>query len=243
VRRRGQLALLGVTVLVALAASARAPAERRPWVGVQLGDLGDTDAGTAPGVMLSGIVAGSPAEAAGLRARDVVLAVDGTPVTTPGELIERVAGFAPGDRIALTVRRDGRERELRLRLVERPRPDEIEFRTGWVGLAVIDLPPALREHFGSTPDAGVMVADVLSGGPAERAGVALGDVLVAVDGRRVGNRGTLAQLVRRGGVGSVLELTVLRRGEELRLEVDVLERPAPEPVQLAPSDEPRPDDG
>lgn len=54
-----------------------------------------------------------------------------------------------------------------------------------LGAMVLALTPALREHFGAPADRGVLVAEVAPGSPAARAGVAAGDVLVAVDGRAI----------------------------------------------------------
>jgi putative serine protease PepD len=63
------------------------------------------------------VTAGGPADKAGIRPGDVILAVDGTPVTAPEELIVQVRAKAVGDSVTLTVRRDGGERRVRVTLV------------------------------------------------------------------------------------------------------------------------------
>ena len=64
------------------------------------------------------ITPGGPAEAAGLEAGDVIVAIDGEPVTSPDELIVRIRARAPGDEITLTVREDDADTDLQVTLGE-----------------------------------------------------------------------------------------------------------------------------
>ena len=63
----------------------------------------------ARGALVAGVEKGSPAEGAGLRAGDVVTAVDGAPMRNPRELARTVADLKPGTRAELHIRRDGGE--------------------------------------------------------------------------------------------------------------------------------------
>jgi serine protease DegQ len=54
---------------------------------------------------------------------------------------------------------------------------------GWVGIEVQDITPEIAESFGLKNTDGALIAGVLRGGPADRAGIRPGDVLVAVDGK------------------------------------------------------------
>lgn len=88
------------------------------------------DAGTAwlgvafrmvdEGAMVVLVVPESPAEAAGLREGDVITAVDGNAVTEARPLDAHITRHEPGDRIELTVLRDGHERDISVRLSTRP---------------------------------------------------------------------------------------------------------------------------
>jgi len=64
------------------------------------------------------ITPGGPADDAGIRAGDVVLAIDGRPVTQPDELIVSIRARQPGDSVELTVRRDGEVSEITVTLDE-----------------------------------------------------------------------------------------------------------------------------
>src|SRR5438093_1301712 len=84
--------------------------------------------------------------------------------------------------------------------------------SGWLGVESIDLPPALREHFGAPANAGVMISAVVAGGPAEAAGVRVGDVVFEVEGEPVRAVGNLRALISAGGIDNRLEIHVMRDG-------------------------------
>ncbi|MGK5498381.1 S1C family serine protease, partial [Streptomyces sp. URMC 125] len=68
--------------------------------------------GAGPGGEGTPVVPGGPADRAGVRAGDVITAVDGTRVHSGEELIVKIRSHRPGDRLELTVERDGRERSV-----------------------------------------------------------------------------------------------------------------------------------
>jgi S1-C subfamily serine protease len=78
--------------------------------------------GDVSGVIVQQVVEGSPAEAAGLQAGDVITALDGTPVESAQALTESIAGHTPGDVVTLTVvhLNDGNERQVEVTLAEHP---------------------------------------------------------------------------------------------------------------------------
>ncbi|MFE3035374.1 S1C family serine protease [Streptomyces canus] len=90
-----------------------------PVIGVTL-DMGYTGDGARIGAKGSGggpaVTPGGPGDRAGLRAGDVITAVDGRRIHSGDELIVRTRAHRPGDRLQLTVKRDGRERNLSLAL-------------------------------------------------------------------------------------------------------------------------------
>jgi M6 family metalloprotease-like protein len=110
-----------VEASVALAAVSRpmkVPAQRAV-IGVLLGDPGKEE-----GVPIDQISPGSPAAAAGLKAGDALLKIDGKPVTGRAGLRDILEPKAPGDTITLTYRRDGKVQDVKLKLAA----DERDFR-------------------------------------------------------------------------------------------------------------------
>ncbi len=74
------------------------------------------------GAEVQEVLPGSPAEEAGLKVGDLIREVDGRPVSTARPLAELLSAYRPGDRVTLTVEREGREMEIRVTLGRRPSP-------------------------------------------------------------------------------------------------------------------------
>lgn len=198
------------------------------WLGASLAPVEDASTQVS-GVLVSQIVEDSPAEKAGLRGRDVIVGIDGVDVNTPGELIERIRKLPPNSWVGLRVLRRGAERQVQVRLGERPAEGgPLKLVRGWIGVRTIDLPPSLRVHFGAREEAGIMVSDLVPGGPAEAGGLELGDVIYEIDGQPVAGPGDLFRLVSQSGVGNPVEIAVGRDGAPLTLEVVVAKAPARE---------------
>lgn len=72
------------------------------------------------GALVTEVLAGTPAEEAGLRAGDIITAVDSTPVDPVHELADVMAQYEPGDRVTLTIWRMGQTETIRVVLGEHP---------------------------------------------------------------------------------------------------------------------------
>ena len=83
---------------------------------------------------------------------------------------------------------------------------------GYLGVGLTELTPELREHFGVTGDAGVMVAKVVEDSPAFKAGVRVGDIITSADGEAVTSGSTLAEVIRAREAGDEVRLDVWREG-------------------------------
>ncbi len=95
---------------------------------------------------------------------------------------------------------------------------------GFLGIQMTDLTSELRAHFGVPEDAGVMVSKVVEDSPASRAGLAVGDVVSAVDGEAVASGGALARAIRGHGDGDAVTLEIWRDGQVQTLTATLEER-------------------
>jgi Do/DeqQ family serine protease len=92
---------------------------RRGQLGISVGPVPTEQArGNTAGVLVAGVGPGTPAAEAGLREGDIITAVDGRPVSDANTLRNRIAASAPGSEVTLSVRRDGRDQQIRARLGE-----------------------------------------------------------------------------------------------------------------------------
>jgi len=102
---------------------------------------------------------------------------------------------------------------------------------GWIGVEVQDLTPELAESFKLANTKGVLIAGVVRGGPADRAGVKPGDVLVEVEGKPVVDSSAMLNLVAEAQPGKTAGLKVLRNNKEVAMRLTVGKRPKPKARQ------------
>jgi Do/DeqQ family serine protease len=100
---------------------------------------------------------------------------------------------------------------------------------GWIGVEAQEITPALAESFGLESTAGAIIAGVLRGGPADKAGVKPGDVLTEVNGKPVSDPQGMLNLVAALAPGSTARLKLRRAGKDVEANVSVGRRPKPQP--------------
>jgi len=147
----------------------------RGWLGIAIQDVTDELAGTfgvKEGVLVAEVMKGGPAEAAGVRQGDVIVELNGAPIKEVPELQRRVAAVAPGQPVRLKVIRERKPVALSVTVTEMPAeepvlagaPDE----ESW-GLGVEPLSGEAAAQLGLTIAGGLLVTDVVTGGPADPA--------------------------------------------------------------------------
>jgi serine protease Do len=92
--------------------------------------------------------------------------------------------------------------------------DKGKVTRGWLGVAIQSVTPELAKSFGLKEPIGALVAEVTSGGPAEKAGLQRGDVITTFNGTTVKDSHELPALVARTPVGEKAEVVILRNGKE-----------------------------
>ena len=96
---------------------------------------------------------------------------------------------------------------------------------GWIGVEVQDISAELAESFKLSNIRGTLIAGVLRGGPADRAGIKPGDILVAVESRDVLDSTSMLNLVAALEPGKPATLKILRNRNEMSVKVSVGKRP------------------
>jgi membrane-associated protease RseP (regulator of RpoE activity) len=96
----------------------------------------------------------------------------------------------------------------------------------YLGVTLVELTPELRDHYGAPKDAGVLVSSVEENGPAAKAGLKVGDIVLSLDGSNVNSASALRRELREKKDGDSLRIDYLRgRGRQTAV-ATVVEREA-----------------
>ncbi|WP_193316958.1 Do family serine endopeptidase [Janthinobacterium sp. FT14W] len=98
---------------------------------------------------------------------------------------------------------------------------------GWIGVEMQDITPELAQSFGLQRSSGAIIAGVVRNGPADKAGIVPGDILLTVEGKPVDDTTAMLNLIAQLPPGGKAKMTVLRKNREAALDVVVGKRPLP----------------
>ncbi|NJD09936.1 MAG: Do family serine endopeptidase [Gemmatimonadetes bacterium] len=196
---------------------------RRPRIGVRISPLSDADAevyglSQVKGALVRSVEQGQPAERAGIRPGDVVLALNGRPIEDATDLTTSLARLQPGENVQLTVWRDRRQEQVTMRLGEFERSaarstpaaaDEAAHATR-LGFTAQAITPQLVQQYELSAQQGLVITTVNDDGPAAGQ-VAAGQQLLSVNGQRVRNMAELTRAATAIQPGSVISLLVRDR--------------------------------
>jgi serine protease Do len=160
----------------------------RGWLGVVIQEITPEIAetiGVKEGILISQVAPGSPAEKAGLKVGDIIVAVDGEKVREVRDLQFKIMKTPPGTEVTLTIIRGGKEQTIKAKVGEMP--EEVNFgqpqeQVGDLGLFLRDLSPEEVRRLGVK---GVFVEGVAPGSLAQRSGLRRGDIILAVNNEPV----------------------------------------------------------
>lgn len=105
---------------------------------------------------------------------------------------------------------------------------------GWIGVTIQELTPELSQKFGLKRSNGALVSDVAKNGPAAKAGIIRGDVILEFNGKEVKDVSSLRNMVAQSKTGSEVSMRILRSGKEYTVKVIIAEMPR-EITEVVPS--------
>ncbi|HYC58800.1 MAG TPA: PDZ domain-containing protein [Thermoanaerobaculia bacterium] len=142
-------------------------------------------------------------------------------------LISTAAAFADGPKKRTVVIKDGKVVSNQVNGIEVMELDDFQSLLGkraHLGVRLTDLSAELREHYGAPKDAGLLVASVENGSPAEKAGIRVGDIVLSIDGQDVDSAVELRRGLRDKKDGDSVRIEVLRNRARQTLVATVVER-------------------
>jgi serine protease Do/serine protease DegQ len=158
------------------------------------------------GALVASVVQGSPAERAGVKTGDIITAINGATMKTPGELRNAVGMLRVGDKVEIELLRDGKPRKVSATVSERSdleTDDAADINKGLDGAELADAPDGV----------GVLVRAVQDGSAAWQAGLRSNDLIVGVGRTPV----TSGKALREAAKGANVLLLNVRRGAAVLL--------------------------
>lgn len=208
-----------------------APGLGRAFVGLVL--VEEPDGG---GVRVTQVISGSPADDAGLRKGDVITDVDGRSVTSVDDVRSALENKSPGDRVTFSVRRDGQDEEVTVTLGRRAEalPEQPllpgHMAQPYLGVRLADITPEMQKELGLARDHGVAIVEVDTEGPAQKAGLRRGDVILMIGTQQVETAEEARNAILDHDPGDSVSVRVQRGSDELSIQVELGNRPGMGPL-------------
>jgi serine protease Do len=205
----------------------------RGWLGVVVQEV---DRATAQklgmdkpeGALVARVIANSPGEKAGLKPGDVILSYNKQVLASSTALPPQVGSSDPGEVVTLEVIRDRKSITIKVEVGKLDAQQDAQAQdiappppvpAGPLGMVAVPLTAEQRRQ-AQVVSGGVLISD-MADGPALRAGVRAGDVLLQINGQQVDSVQRLSEVVSRLTPGDNVPLLVQRRGAPLFLSLDV----------------------
>jgi serine protease Do len=168
----------------------------RGWLGVAIQDVNQEMADyygieAQKGVFVADVFKGDPADAAGIKPKDIIVEVNGHKVDSTRQLTSLVANIPVGQSAKVKVIRDGQSKTFAVKIAKRDdgkvaaRSEAPEMREDPLGLRVSGLTPEIAQRFNIRESSGVIVIEVLNGSTADEAGMRVGDIIKEINHQTV----------------------------------------------------------
>ena len=202
----------------------------RAWLGVFIQDVNDgiakaLDLPDRNGSVVTEVVGDSPADKAGFKVEDVIIEFAGTKVRDSSHLKNLVSSSQPDTKEPVRIIRRGRERTLRVNLVELPQEDVIFASKSppaySLGMRVEDLDEStLRQFRLSEDEVGVVVVEVEPSSVASRSGIQPGDIIKRVGDNDIDSARELRNIISKLDDEDSILLLIKRRGSSIFLPLE-----------------------
>jgi len=202
----------------------------RGWLGITMQELDENTAKGVglrepKGVLVAQVIPGDPADKGGMKTGDVIVKAAGQGVNNPGELLQRIAGMRPGDKVQLTVWRLNHNVDLTITLGER----KANFMAEQEQRGVKPNAPAMELGLGMRPveggeeaqalglakPQGLLIMEIKAGSVASQVDIQPGDVIIEANNRPVNTIEQLRSVITGSKQSGMLMLLLKRQGRNV----------------------------
>jgi serine protease Do len=193
----------------------------RGWLGVGIQNLTEDIADyygveSQTGALIMEVFPGDPADKAGIQARDIIIAVNGQPVTSSHDLTGMIANIGVGEKVDIKVLRKGEEKTFKVVISKREEKLVADGGTtpsrSELGILVSKITPEISRQFKVESSKGVIVTGVEPGSEGEKAGVAAGDIILEVNRNAVDSVKAYSAEIQKVKKGEMIQLFIKRAG-------------------------------
>jgi len=167
------------------------------------------------GALISSVEEGTPADKAGLKEEDIVVAINGKPVYNDTDFRLQIADFPPDSKIKLKVFRSGKYMNISVVLDERPddRPEKetAEKDTEKLGISVANLSQDYARRYGFEDEEGIIVTDVKRTSQAYRKGIREGDLITSINRKKTETVHDYNKIMKKVEAGDILIIRLKKR--------------------------------
>lgn len=203
----------------------------RGWIGVTIQNMDENTAKALDlkqkrGALIASVIDGEPAAKAGMKAGDVVIKVEGQPIKDASALLKSIASYKPGERVGVTVWRNGSEKDLKIKLGERKTQQAMAGLNqksqpeSTIGLRLRTPNKEEARALGLDKPQGLLIIGVQQNSAAETAGLRPGDVILQANQKAVNSVKTFdAILTGEAQKKGVVLLLIQRQGRTLFMSI------------------------
>jgi len=180
--------------------------------------------GSGSGVTISSVVAGSPADQAGLRVGDTITTIDGKKVSKGAELVADIASRKPGSKVPIGFLRNGKTQDATVTIADRAKlfaarlgddqenGDDSTPKQSKLGVSVRKVTPEMADRLDMGTGKGVIVQDVKPGSFAEDINLGRGDIIMEINKQPVNSEDDFSRIESSLKSGQDVVFLVRQRG-------------------------------
>lgn len=200
----------------------------RGWLGVSIQgvtkDIADYyGLSDTKGALVMEVFPGDPADKAGIKAKDIIVSIDGKAVDDSRDLTNIVALIPVGEKVKVKILRDGKEKTVTVQIAKRD--DKSIAQTdgssvdegGDLGLTVMAITPELERRYNISKSSGLLVSNVEAGSPADKAGVNSGDIIDEVNRKPVRSVDDFQKAMKALKKGDVVTMAIISPNRGLKI--------------------------
>lgn len=165
------------------------------------------------GAVVNTVEPGTPAEKAGLKPYDVIIALNGEPIKDNNDVRFKIAEIEPGTEVEFTIIRDGKEEKVRVKITEldtEPETSQTASPEKDIGITVQEMTPRIARRYGFKTEEGLIITDVKQYSEAYRRGLEQYDIIIEVNRKPVSRASDLEKEIKKTEPGEPIMFRIVR---------------------------------